>query len=511
MFKGLKFNIISTLIVVIGLGMVMTVVVTAVFWQRDILHRQVASIRNQLALVYGNQVSAADVPACSGPNKEKLSAIVQSTGASAGLVFLRGAETLIPATLEETQQVNIRQVVQQALTMGKTQKRLSGAGWGIVLPTNKYLSVAVPIKRHHQVVGAVGVVVPLAQFYSSLAGVYRIIFVYLLVNLLVLVVIGLFRFISIMVHPVEKLVRMTDAYEEEDGVPFLSFQAGGQFEQLSHSLNKMLGRIETDRRKLQSTVQSLQQANRELVDTRREVVRAEKLASVGRLAAGLAHEIGNPIGVVQGYLGLLKQQDLDPAEREDFAGRCEKELQRINGLVRQLLDFSRVHSGSTERFSLHELLGDIITMMESQPLMRTIEICTDFSSPQDVILANPDQIRQVFVNCLLNSADAMVDCGDNEKVITITTREIENKSDPRQYNKEKAKNIEVRVMDTGTGIDEENLDSLFDPFFTTKEPGKGTGLGLSVAYSIVEGCGGTMKIQNRAGKGTTVFIEFPLA
>ena len=323
-------------------------------------------------------------------------------------------------------------------------------------------------------------------------------------------VIGLFRFMAIMVRPVEKLVRMTDAYEEEDGIPFLSFQAGGQFEQLSHSLNKMLGRIETDRKKLQATVQSLQQANRELVDTRREVVRAEKLASVGRLAAGLAHEIGNPIGVVLGYLGLLRQQGLEPAERRDFADRCENELQRINNLVRQLLDFSRVHSGNKERFSLHVLLDDIIAMMKSQPLMRAMQIRTDYSASRDTILADPDQIRQVFVNCFLNSVDAMADCGDIEQTLVISTRELAAESDGGTSDKGEPDRIEIRVTDTGTGIAKEDIDSVFDPFFTTKEPGKGTGLGLSVAYSIVEDCGGTMKVQSRAGLGTTVIVTLPL-
>ncbi len=513
LFKGLKSNIISTLIVVVGLGMVMTVVVTTVFWERDILQREVISVRNQLSLLYGTcgkQISADDSADFSGSSKEKLAAIVQATGALVGRVSLQGEVIRFPDSGEEKQQVNLRRVVQQAIATGTTQKQLLGPGWGFMLPVNKQLGVAEPIVRHDKVVGAVGVLIPLSQVYASLAGVYRIIFVYLLVNLLVLVVIGLFRFMAIIVHPVEKLVRMTDAYEE-DGVPFLSFQSGGQFEQLSHSLNKMLGRIETDRKKLQSTVDSLQQANAELVATRREVVRAEKLASVGRLAAGLAHEIGNPIGVVLGYLELLKQQDLDPMEREDFANRSENELQRINSLVRQLLDFSRIHGGNKERFSLHELLYDIIELMESQPLMRAIQIRVDFSSPHDQILANADQIRQVFVNCFLNSADAMEDCGDGEKTLTIATRKLAADDDSWISDKTSTERIEVCVTDTGTGIEEENIDSVFDPFFTTKEPGRGTGLGLSVAYSIVEDCGGTMKVKSSAGKGTTVIVILPLA
>ncbi len=512
MFKGLKFNIISALIVVVGLGMVMTVVVIAVFWQRDILRKEVAKAQSQLSLLSRFTTIKDCSPGVSFRNKKKIEFVIKETGALAGLLYTKGSNTIVPDSVDNARRSNLQRLVQAAVATGKKQHALFGSGWGVFLPGNKYLGIAVPIKRHDQMVGAVGVVVPLAPVYASLAGVYRIIFVYLMVNLIVLTVLGLFRFMTILVRPVEKLIRLTDSYEEEEGIPFLSsFQGGDEFGQLSRSLNKMLERIERDREKMQSTVQSLKRVNKELIDTRKEVIRAEKLASVGRLAAGLAHEIGNPIGVVFGYLGLLKQQNLDPVERKDFAGRCERELQRINGLVRQLLDFSRVNSVIKERFSLHELLADILTMMESQPLMRSIEIRTDFTAQQDIIEANPDQIQQVFLNCFLNGVDAMVDCGDNEKVLTIATREFENKSDPETYDKDKTNKIEVCVTDTGTGIEEENIDSVFDPFFTTKEPGKGTGLGLSVAYSIVEGCGGTMKVKSGVGEGTTVIVEFPLA
>jgi signal transduction histidine kinase len=137
--------------------------------------------------------------------------------------------------------------------------------------------------------------------------------------------------------------------------------------------------------------------------------------------------------------------------------------------------------------------------------MREIEISADYAAKCDGILADPDQIRQVFLNCFLNAADAMPGGNNTRKVITITTRGIETETDSGIQ-----KNIEIQLTDTGMGIPEEDFDNIFDPFFTTKEPGKGTGLGLSVAYSIIEGCGGTMRLESREGKGTTVFVELPL-
>ncbi len=329
------------------------------------------------------------------------------------------------------------------------------------------------------------------------------IFVYLLVNLIILTVIGLFRFFRFTVRPIEELVRLTDAYEEEGKVPFLALEQDSELGQLSTALNRMLQRIEEDRKKLQQSVVSLEAANNELIATREEMVRAEKLASVGRLAAGLAHEIGNPIGVVQGYLGLLQQEDLTSEERNDFARRSESELQRINKLVRQLLDFSRINSGHQHEVSIHVLLEELVEMVTCQPFMDGVDIRTEFCAADDVVQGDSDQLKQVFLNCLLNAADAMESSLGDENQIEIKTGLKREPSGTEGY-------FLLSIKDTGAGIAPEDLANIFDPFFTTKEPGKGTGLGLSVAYSIVEGCGGTMRVESRQGQGTTVFIELPL-
>jgi len=353
--------------------------------------------------------------------------------------------------------------------------------------------------------GAIALLYPLEPVYASMRRSHRMVFVYLLVNLIVLTVIGLFRFFRFTVRPIEELVRLTDAYEEEGAVPFLALEQDTELGQLSTALNQMLQRIEEDREKLQQSVVSLESANNELLATREEMVRTEKLASVGRLAAGLAHEIGNPIGVVQGYLGLLQQDDLTGEERNDFARRSENELQRINRLVRQLLDFSRINSGQQEEVSIHAVLEELTQMVTCQPFMDGVEIRKDFIAADDIVVCDSDQLKQVFLNCLLNAADSIEPRRDTENIVEIKTEMEKNGNIP-----EAQEAILVTITDTGAGIAEEYLANIFDPFFTTKEPGKGTGLGLSVAYSIVEGCGGTMRVESTPGKGTTMFIELPL-
>jgi signal transduction histidine kinase len=401
----------------------------------------------------------------------------------------------------------LNSVVRQAGTTGHYVSRHTGSFFSFADHPKRLIAAAEPIIRHGKTVGGVGIVRSLDPMFQKMWQAEKTTLAYILINLLILGVIAFFRMGKLIARPIDRLVGLADQYGDREEALFAldNDNPGNEFGRLAHSLNSMLARIEDDRKKMVQSVVKLEEVNKKLVATRQDVIRAEKLASVGRLAAGLAHEIGNPIGVVQGYLGLLKQKNLTPSEYEDFVCRSESELQRINKLVRQLLDFSRSSSGRRKNVFIHAVLYDLVEMMQSQPCMREIEIGVNYAAGRDGVRADPDQIRQVFFNCLLNAVDSMAS-GDNPgKVITITTQIVEI-----EINTVMQSTIEVRLADTGTGIAKDDLDNIFDPFFTTKEPGKGTGLGLSVAYSIIEGCGGSMRIESKVGKGTTVFVALPL-
>ena len=237
------------------------------------------------------------------------------------------------------------------------------------------------------------------------------------------------------------------------------------------------------------------------------MIRAEKLASVGRMAAGLAHEIGNPLGIVQGYLGLLGQAADQSDEHRDFIKRADQELQRVNALLRQLLDFARFSKGKPEVFSLHELLQQIVDMAHVQPVFKNIQISCTLDAEKDMVHADRDQLRQVFVNCLLNSGDAVAAAGrKDEGVITVSTDISGSQTGDKQ-----TEFLRIQVTDNGIGIPEDQLAAVFDPFYTTKEPGKGTGLGLSVSLSIVESIGGRMEMESVEGQGSNVSIFIPVA
>jgi signal transduction histidine kinase len=229
---------------------------------------------------------------------------------------------------------------------------------------------------------------------------------------------------------------------------------------------------------------------------------------VGRLSAGIAHEIGNPIGIVIGYLELLKQEDIAGRERDEYIHRTEAEIERINTIIRQLLEISRPSCSDRTAVSVHQLIRDTAAVLRVQPLIAKIELLLKLAAEDDTVLADSNQLRQVFLNLIINAADAVsVEGGDTGGKLEIATA-LETDADPDT--KSPAACLKIMFIDDGPGIAEENLDNIFDPFFTTKDPGRGTGLGLSVSFMIVESLGGTLTVTSEAGRGTTMKISLPL-
>ncbi len=248
----------------------------------------------------------------------------------------------------------------------------------------------------------------------------------------------------------------------------------------------------------------LEEANKQLVDSQKKMVHAEKMAAVGRLSAGLAHEIGNPIGIVQGYLDLLENDDLTAKERQQFSNRAAKELERINKMVRQLLDFSRTSSDENAFVSARQVCRDAGGVLNYQKAAVEIELVFDLYDGKDIVGVGYDDLYQVLINCLFNAIDAIEDRGDGFHGKLSVSTSITKLAADRPC-------LEIRISDNGTGIKDESLTSVFDPFFTTKDVGKGTGLGLSISYGIIEAAGGVMEIESVYGRGTNVMISLLLS
>ena len=286
---------------------------------------------------------------------------------------------------------------------------------------------------------------------------------------------------------------------------FYSGEGLGEFTQLLLSLNHLVTRIDGDKQELRLTVDSLKKANDELQKNRDEMIRAEKLASIGRLSAGLAHEIGNPLGIIQGYIDLLTEDALSSTDREIFSQRATQELNRINTLIRNLLDLSRSPvASSVAAVDLHPLLKDLIETVRVRKTAVPITYNTDFQATISEAVIDSDGLRQVFLNCILNSIDAIEETenrSDSSIVLSTTNKILENGNTC----------IIIILKDNGAGIKPEHKDAIFDPFFTTKEVGKGTGLGLAVAHNMIKKAGGTITISSDIDRGTTITIALPLS
>lgn len=398
---------------------------------------------------------------------------------------------------------------EKSILTGKTITGFYGSVWGVFWKEKQYLVVSAPIVIDQQTTASVCLVQNLAIKYSRDRQTQYIIFLYILINTAILAFISVARLSRVTIKPLKRLLNNAEKFREDDKRIFLIHATeSDEFSRLSFSLNRMLKRIANDKEKLKKSVKSLKKTNIELKKAQKELVKAEKLASVGRLSAGIAHEIGNPVSIIIGYLELLKQQEISENERADFTDRIEAEINRINIIIRQFLDFSRNPEEKLTNVSVHEIINDIVQVFKNQPILSDITIKLRLFAKKDIIAANPDQLRQVFINLIINAADSITSASIKiQGEIYIHTENIEK----RLFNSiEPVQMLKIGFTDNGSGISETDLENIFDPFYTTKKLGKGTGLGLYVCFMIIDKMGGEIKAESNAWNNTTITIFLPL-
>jgi signal transduction histidine kinase len=397
--------------------------------------------------------------------------------------------------------------------------------------------LAAPLYHDRKVIGALRLEASLTDVSQSLARSQKLLLFYIVVDILVLVAFGTYIFSKLVVKPVQQLVQTAEGFQEGDKIPDVSAGEQNELGMLSQALNSMLQRLEENKDELRQHVISLEQANLELKRAQQEVIFSEKLASVGRLAAGIAHEIGNPIGIVLGYLELLQRKDIDETERLELIDRMSTEIQRINQTIRQLLDFSRPGPGERQVIQVHPLIRETLAVLDHQFRKQEIEVVLELEAESDTVFAKADQLKQVFLNLMVNAADAMEATNERPQggQLRVHTRSFAGESlvkkdvgskplrrstDPiaadfsylrRIHGTTEDRWIEIQFADNGVGITQEDQERVFDPFFTTKEAGKGTGLGLSVSIQIIETLGGRMELKSRSGEETKVSILLPVS
>lgn len=295
--------------------------------------------------------------------------------------------------------------------------------------------------------------------------------------------IGVF-FALVMGRRIDALSRTMRRVEAGDLTARVPEEGPDELGRLARSFNSMVARLADARRQLE---------DRHLGAIRR----AEHMASLGKMAAGIAHEINNPLAGMQNCVRTLLKGVKDEAQRREYLTMLREGLGRIGRTVGQLLNFAREAEPQLTRVDLPLLLQRCLALLEHELAAQRISfsIATEHRLP--TLLADPDQLEQVFLNLLMNAVDAMPEGG--KILVSINP-----------WARETGPFVEVHITDTGVGIPPENLSRIFDPFFTTKDVGKGTGLGLSVSYGVVRAHGGFIEVKSKVGKGSTFTVALPI-
>ena len=268
------------------------------------------------------------------------------------------------------------------------------------------------------------------------------------------------------------------------GVPF----AENEVEFLSILANQLAVTVENAR-----LYEMEKNTNVQLRETQNQLIRLEKLAALGELSATIAHEVNNPLGIIKNYLALIGQQLTAEDPNYPFYQVIKEEVDRIARIVRQLLDFYRPKAEEIAPVDLSQILDETVVLLEKQLVSSNIEVVKNLPRSLPKIEASPAQLKQVFLNLLMNAREVMPEGGKLE----VTTRSENG------Y-------VEAEVADSGAGIARDNLEKIFEPFFTTKREKGGTGLGLSVCLGIVKKHGGSIQARNRAPRGAAFIVRLPV-
>ena len=488
----IKLTLSCSLLLLVGVSMAVTNFVILPFWAGDILVREGRSL--QRFLVAASFAAGEHNPPLPPPAVQSF--LNDNPGSC---IYWQG--TFHPR--HSANLASCRQELPPLISAAERGKTVQTSRTAITLPDlfgHEYLSVALPDEH----AGVVAVSVPLEQVLRPLWIKEQVIAAYLLFNAVIIAALAFFRFMRAYVRPIDRMVQSVENYQGDGLHALLAEKSANELGQLSRSIEAMVERIEADKEKLTQAVGELAAKNRLLHDNQREMIRAEKLASTGRLAAGFAHEIGNPLSVAQGYVQLLGMGQCSEQERDEYLTKTLQELQRMDKLIRRLLDYARSGQGTATRSDAHAVLAGIVADLAAQPFLKGIQMECRLQSQRCEVLVDAEQLRQVVLNCVLNAADA-IDAAGRRAIgrITVTTAQEEaTDAGPSP--------LHITIADNGTGIPDALLGAVFDPFFTTKEPGAGTGLGLSVSLALVESMGGRMEVRSQEGEGTTMLIALPL-
>ncbi len=349
-----------------------------------------------------------------------------------------------------------------------------------------------------RILGVLDTIVSLENM-QTLISYYRnriiVLTIFLLLSISLAITVFTHRLVNL---PVKKLLTQTTRIAGGDFDALVHNTSHDEMGELSDAFNQMTASLKSTRMELEEWGKNLEtkvlERTSEIKQMQTQLIRSEKLVSLGRLVAGITHEINNPLTGILMFANLIHNNPkLDPSLKND-TDVIINEAQRCAKIVKGLLDFSRESIPQKKPTSLNKIMEATLALIGRQSSFHNINIVRDYQQDLPLILIDENQIEQVFINILLNASQSMLGSG-NIHIKTYTENE--------EY-------ACLKITDTGTGISEENLEKIFDPFFTTKSD-KGMGLGLSVSYGIIERHGGRIDVQSKVNEGTTFTIKLPMS
>ncbi len=390
-----------------------------------------------------------------------------------------------------------------ALTALSTNPEILFAGPADELPAEAPETAALALRPFdvHPAIWALGrpeegpefwVVLSLTDAQQAVTDSRRAQLLYLSLTLFFVLLVGYAFFSYVVIRPLRALSVATSRAAEGDLASPVAVIPRNEFGDLARQFNEMLRRLEEQRQELQTQLEELRL-------TQDTLIRSEKLAGVGQLAAGVAHEVGNPLSAVMGYTELLEDRSLDEATAADLADRILTQLRRIREIIRQLLDYSREDArqqpGPVDlKATVHEAAQLVQATTPGSGLQVEIDVDETLRAR-----AVPGELSQALVNLLLNASRAMAEHAVDEPAVQVRAHAEDTI-------------VILTVADEGPGVDPEVADKIFDPFFTTRQPGEGTGLGLAITHRIIERAGGEIRLLAPGESGGATFeIRLPRA
>jgi len=462
------------------------------------------------------------------------------TAAAVGVTGFKVADAsgrLVASLRDEERGIHTRDpVLLKALETGSMVSQNEVTGSLPVEPGGSWVFAA-PVFRNGIKVGAFSITYPLEDLAVVLRLHRKVIFTFALLDGIFIVLFGGWLIGRVVVTPLVRISQGAQSLAAGDYDARVRIRGPREVEALASSFNEMADRIQDEVLKQESHLSALEKANRELKEAHREMVRVEKMASVGQLAAGIAHEIGNPLAAVLGYTAILQKETGDP-EAAQYLDHIERETIRIQKIISGLLEFSRPRETHVQTLDMGGLVRETLDLVTPQPIFRQVRLDLALSEENLDVRGDRHQLQQAMVNLLINGAQAME--GEGTLWITSESRTLavgeggvprRRATDHQRKRATDQKNadygadrksfpdlpwliegevvVAVTIRDSGPGIPLEILGRIFDPFFTTKATGEGTGLGLSITYGIIEAHGGALRARDCEDGGAEFVILLP--